>query len=464
MTGWAHPGAKGTGVVVARRDPAVKANVQSAEKANLAPHMADRDRILANLAHRLAQTQALDLRPAVICIAIDKMRPVNETKGYLHGDHLLDVLHERLCTAVAGIAGIAEIGRISGDEFVVLPLRNLGSVEQSTDGAMRLARMLLEIVQQPLHFGVHVDWMTASLGVSTATASSTAERLLQEADMALAKAKADGGNQITIFAPGMRARLRNRTQLETDLRAAIRNGEFLLYAQPQVVVRDEIATITGHEILVRWNHPRLGLLAPSHFICQAEKTGMIRDIDLWMVEQGCQLLARWAKDPMRRHLRVSANVSTLHFRDPTFADRIAAIIAKAGAPMQRLTLEVTETRDLEDVVLAEETMQRLRQMGLSLSLDDFGTGFSSMSLLRRLPFSEIKIDRSFVAGLPGDLRASEIVAHMIRLSRGLGLDIIAEGVETPAQMQWLLHNDCCSVQGFLFGRPERVNHVPDGAG
>jgi len=116
------------------------------------------------------------------------------------------------------------------------------------------------------------------------------------------------------------------------------------------------------------------------------------------------------------------------------------------------------------VVLAEETMQRLRQMGLSLSLDDFGTGFSSMSLLRRLPFSEIKIDRSFVAGLPGDLRASEIVAHMIRLSRGLGLDIIAEGVETPAQMQWLLDNDCWLVQGFLFGRPERVNHVPDGAG
>lgn len=246
----------------------------------------------------------------------------------------------------------------------------------------------------------------------------------------------------------------DRCALNIELQAAIRDRQFLTFAQPQVVVQGGRATITGHELLVRWNHPQRGVLEPSQFICHAEETGLIRQIDTWMLEQTCTLLATWKNDPDRAHLRLSVNISRLHFRDPDFASRVAKTIQDAGAPAERLTLEVTETMPLDDLLITEKTMRCLRKMGLALSLDDFGTGFSSHNLIQRLPFNEIKIDRSFIRELPANPRSSAILTNMIQLARALELGVIAEGVETRDQIRWLVGHDCHAAQGYLFGRPQ----------
>ncbi|PZX40681.1 EAL domain-containing protein (putative c-di-GMP-specific phosphodiesterase class I) [Roseinatronobacter thiooxidans] len=246
----------------------------------------------------------------------------------------------------------------------------------------------------------------------------------------------------------------DRHVLDAELERAITLQQFVLFAQPQVAICGDTVMVTGHELLVRWDHPYRGLLLPPQFICRAEETGVVQHIDMWMLEQTCRLLSGWKNDPQRAHLRLSVNLSRVHFRDPAFAARVAALLHDLDAPAHRLTLEITETLPLDDLEVTQNTMRHLRHLGLALSLDDFGTGFSSLSLIQQLPFTEIKIDRIFVRELPENRRSAAIVKNMIRLAQALDLDVIAEGVETRSQMLWLVGNNCRAAQGFLFGRPE----------
>lgn len=406
--------------------------------------------LLNNIAQKLNAVRSQHLRQAVILIEIDNIRHLNETQGYTQSDDLLAALDQRLRGAVAGVA---EISRISGAEFVIIPVCSHRAKLGAMNAAKVLAHQLLELVRQPIGSS-KINWMTASMGVAVATGQATAESLLQEADLALTAARAQSGNRVCAFLPKMRVTAADRTQLDADLRSAVINNEFALVAQPQVRLQSGSAVVTGYELLVRWDHPTKGILLPAHFIARAEETGLIRQIDRWVLERAGMLLARWAKDPERAHLRLSVNLSALHFRDPDLADKIAEVLVKTSAPPKQLTIEVTETMIMDKGPIAKQTMKRLRRMGLTLALDDFGTGFSSLNLLHQLPFNEIKIDRSFVARIPKDHRASIIISNMIRLSQALRVKVIAEGVETEEQMKWLIANSCRSAQGHLFGRPE----------
>lgn len=247
--------------------------------------------------------------------------------------------------------------------------------------------------------------------------------------------------------------MRALDKVKSELRQALRLQQFILYAQPQVCLRNSCVHTTGFELLVRWGHPKQGLIAPKHFICHAEQTGLVQNIDFWMLQQAVSRIQSWMHCPDRKHLRLSVNVSRLHFSDPSFPKRVSAITRNCPEIARRLTLEVTETMVLTDLVTAQQVMMQIREMGFCLSLDDFGSGYSSLDLIRQLPFNEIKIDQSFVRDLPTDLRGGQIVENMIQLAKALKVNVIAEGVETHDQLGWLVDHGCHSAQGYLFGLP-----------
>lgn len=437
-------------VSLGKEDRGLARAPQLSEQSDTLLASSDRGTALLWLEELIAAGRVRKDRHVVILMKIDQMRRIDENFGYAQGNELLGHFQKRLQVVATDRVAIS---RISHDEFAILPRQSFESACDASKFATALSQALLNSTLQPLLIGTQVNWIAATLGVAVSKGNTTAERLFQEADIALSYARAEDGVHVQVFTPRMRASALVRSRLDSDLRAAILDRNFLAYAQPQIAFQTVGTRVTGYELLVRWNHAGRGVLGPAEFVGHAEETGLIRQIDLWMLEQACQRLASWAKDPLRAHLRLSINVSTLHFRDPAFADKVAGIIAATGAPARRLALEITETSFLQNIELAKRTMRRLRQIGLRLSLDDFGTGFASMNMLHQLPFHEIKIDRSFVRGLPRDQRAAEIVSNVIQLSRGIGLDVIAEGVETQAQADWLRRNKCQSAQGYLFGQP-----------
>lgn len=396
---------------------------------------ADEPAAVTRLALRLADNHAQNGSQSVVRIRIQDMLDIANAYGCAHNAHLQTQVFELLRLAVNEIA---EVDHASAIEFVIIPQGAEASRLETSTILLTFANELLNFPHKPIQLGNCIDWITGRSGIPVATCNSTAKSLYEEVGIAANRYMADANRK-----------------LDADLRTAIADGQFALYAQPQVDTTDH--SLIGHELLVRWNHPELGLLPPSEFICRAEKTGLIREIDTWMIEQACSLLGRWACTTKSAAWRLSVNVSRAHLCDSDFVDKVEAIIENSGAPVSRLTLEITETMVFDDFGAALRNMTRLRHMGLSLSLDDFGTGFSSINMIRQLPFTEIKIDQAFVADLPHNLRASKIVANMISLAQALGLDVIAEGVETAAQEKWLLENGCRLAQGYLFGRPEAMN-------
>lgn len=411
--------------------------------------------VFSRLDNRLADTDAQNRRQSVLRICLEDIPNIAHARGDTIIMHLLEQVSDRLRLAVKDIA---EVDHASAMEFVVIPQVAEASRLETSTFLLTFANELLDILRAPVHLGNRSDRIAASIGIAVATCNSTAQSLYEEAGIAARCCAAENGNRVKLFLPGMRAAADTTGKLDAELRTALAEGQLALYAQPQVDMRDR--TVVGHETLVRWNHPERGLLPPSEFICHAEKTGLIRKIDTWMIEQACSLLGRWACTAETAAWRLSVNVSRAHLCDHDFVDKVAAIIENSEAPVARLTLEITETMVFDDFDAALRNMTRLRHMGLLLSLDDFGTGFSSINMIRQLPFTEIKIDQAFVADLPDNLRASKIVANIISLAQVLGLNVIAEGVETAAQETWLLENGCHLAQGYLFGRPEAMKVWP----
>ena len=383
---------------------------------------------------------------AVVSLDLDDFRAVNQAHGLAAGDHVL-------CEAARRIAAAAPEGsivaRLGADEFAVLlfPLA-------APDAAACLAERLIAALSAPWQVGAAEAMLSASAGIAVAPGDGdAADRLLAHADLARDIARRDGRGSYRFFEPGMDQRQQRRRQLEADLRQALANGEFLLHYQPVIDIGS--GAVTGFEALLRWKHPRRGLVSPAEFIPLAEQNGLIVPIGAWVLEQAAMDAARFPGAP-----RVAVNVSPLQFRQLGLVEAAAEALARAGLSPDRLELEITESVLLDESSVTRETLHRLRVLGLRIAIDDFGTGYSSLRMLRGFPFDKIKIDQGFIRDLGISPDARSIVSAIAGLGRALGMSTTAEGVETEEQLSLLAAEGCAEAQGYLFSRPRPAEEVP----
>jgi diguanylate cyclase (GGDEF)-like protein len=384
---------------------------------------------------------------AMVLVNLDDFSTFNNSHGRDIGDQLLRAVSQRLSGCVRPQDLVARVG---GDEFALL-LQGLGrDAAEATRLAEAVAQRAEAACRAPIDVAGHALSRGVSVGVVVFAPAHTAPaELLKDAELTVREAKRLGGGRMLVFSDELHARFDARVYFEKELRAAI-PGELLLHFQPQV---DAQGRIDGAELLLRWQHPDKGMVPPGRFIPLAEETGLIIPIGQWIVEQACLQIKAWEGDPRRRHLVLSVNVSAREFAEPGYAQGVQRILERTGANPQRLKLELTESAlaaDVEDVVAK---MLALKDLGVSFALDDFGTGFSSLSYLNRMPIDLLKIDQSFVREIDGPESDVAIVRAVIALGRGLGLEVIAEGVETETQHAMLAGLGCNRYQGYFFGRP-----------
>lgn len=385
---------------------------------------------------------------ALLFIDLDNFKQVNDTLGHYAGDQLLQRMASELSRELRDTDTLARLG---GDEFAVLVHQLDDSLERAAEQAEQIAHKLLAAISRPVMLESGPVMVTGSIGIALLSgAEDGVDACLQQADMALFQAKADGRNTLAFFDPRMQAELVARARLETDLYRALPNDEWRLFYQPQV---DGNGALTGVEALLRWAHAERGMVSPGEFIPLLESTRMINDVGAWVLENACEQLVAWQHDPHTAAWDIAVNISPVQFYADDFVPRVKAILQRTGAPAARLKLEVTETLFMEAQSETREKMQYLRGYGLRFSLDDFGTGYSSLAYLAYLPLDQLKIDQSFVRELPESAANGAIVESTIALAQSLGLAVIAEGVETDAQRQWLTTRHCHAFQGYLFGRP-----------
>ncbi len=379
----------------------------------------------------------------VMFMDIDRFKTVNDTLGHAHGDELIKMLAERVSGALREGDTIARIG---GDEFTIL-LLDIGRVEDIP----LVAEKILAAIREPVSIGGHNLHATASAGIALHPADGTdAMTLLRNADVAMYHAKSKGGNVFAMYDPAMSEKAMEMLTIGNRLRSALEKDEFVLYYQPQVDLKT--GQITGSEALIRWRDPEKGLIAPSNFIPLAEETGQIIDIDDWTLERAC-LQTKKMHDIGFPEMEVSVNVSARSFSGKGFACRVAELLGLTGLPAQSLILEVTESILMSNIVEGAGVMKSLRALGVKFSIDDFGTGYSSLGYLKGLPISQIKIDRSFVMDIPADNDDMLIVSAIISLAQSLRLEVVAEGVETSGQREYLEGLGCDKMQGYLFSKP-----------
>jgi diguanylate cyclase (GGDEF)-like protein/PAS domain S-box-containing protein len=405
------------------------------------------------LLDRLHQALAASARShrygALLFIDLDNFKNLNDTLGHDMGDRLLQQVASRLESCVREGDTVARLG---GDEFVLM-LEDLS--EQADEAATQteaVGEKILATLNDAYTLGPHEHHNTPSIGITLFVGhEASIDELLKHADLAMYQAKSAGRNTLRFFDPAMQATVEVRSQLENDLRRALREQQFELHYQPQV---DADSRVTGAEALVRWRHPQRGLVSPGEFIPLAEENGLILPIGEWVLHTACALLALWRTQPETADLVLAVNVSARQFRHPDFVDQVMAVLDASGANPQRLKLELTESLLLDDVEATITKMETLKAAGVSFSLDDFGTGYSSLSYLKRLPLDQLKIDRSFIRDITTDSNDAAIARTIVALGESLGLAVIAEGVETEAQREFLIANHCHAFQGYLFGRPE----------
>ena len=404
------------------------------------------------LAERLEQALALSRRAqghgALLYLDLDDFKQVNDTLGHEWGDVLLRQAGERLGECIRATDTVARLG---GDEFVLVLQGLDANGECAATQAEAVAHKIQACLSQPYHLAGADMHAPPSIGmVLFCDARHTVPELMQRADMAMYQAKAEGLHQPCFFDPAMQAQAAARSTLEADVRLGLLRNEFTLFFQP--VVNHEGKT-QGVEALARWQHPQRGWVLPGEFIDLCERSGLILSLGRQVLQAACEQLARWAQDPLRAPWTVSVNVSAREFRHPGFVEQVLHTLRQTGADPSLLRLELTESILLTDVEDSIAKMQALRQQGVTFSLDDFGTGYSSLSYLKRLPIDQLKIDQSFVRDLLTDPNDAAIACTVIALGRSLGLEVVAEGVETHAQRKFLLRNGCQRFQGYLFGQP-----------
>ena len=385
---------------------------------------------------------------ALMFIDVDNFKDINDTLGHDMGDALLRQMAQRMGECIRAQDTLARQG---GDEFVVMLVDLARQQDEAASEAQRVAQKLLTRLNEPYALGARQYQGSVSIGVALVdTQAPSREELFKQADLAMYQAKAAGRNALRFFNPAMQAQVVARTTLEADLHWALRHEEFVLYYQPQV---DAQGRTLGHEALVRWQHPMLGLVMPGSFIAAAESCGVIVPLGRWILQAACQQLVAWAGQADTHAWTIAVNVSARQFHQHDFVAQVQAVLAQTGANAARLELELTESQLLDDVPGVIAKMDALRALGVRLSLDDFGTGYSSLAMLKRLPLNQLKIDLAFVRDMLIDPQNAAIIRAIITMGESLSLDVIAEGVELAEQRDALLALGCHHCQGYLFGRP-----------
>jgi diguanylate cyclase (GGDEF)-like protein len=387
---------------------------------------------------------------AVLFLDLDRFKNINDSLGHTHGDLLLVAFAERLERTLRPVDTLARFG---GDACAIL----ITGMADAAD-AVRVAQRIQDELSEPFVLDKNSAFATASIGIALSSSGyDRPEDILRDADIAMYRAKENGKARYELFDHGMHARAVSRLQLESDLRQAIENKEFCVYYQP--IVSLETGRLAGFEALVRWNHPRRGLVSPADFIPVAEETGFIVPIGQWVLNEACAQVRQWQLDsPSHRTLSLSVNLSARQVAQPDLLDRIKEALATSKLNPHCLKLEITESVVMENAEAAVLMFKQLRSLGVQLSIDDFGTGYSSLSYLHRFPLNYLKIDRSFVMRLTTD-NDNAIVRTISTLARNLGMEVIAEGIETDEQYQQLKMLGCEYGQGFLFSRPVDNNGV-----
>ena len=405
--------------------------------------------LLDRLQQALASSVRHQSQLALLFVDLDEFKNLNDTVGHASGDLLLEQVAKRL---VACVRDGDTVARLGGDEFVVL-LEGLNAIaEEAATQAVAVGEKILATLAQSYQFGDFEHHSTASIGVALVGSDPKQDLnlALQQADLAMYQAKAAGRNTLRFFEPHMQAVVTARTSLQADLRVAIEQQQFVLHYQAQVTDENRVV---GVEALVRWNHPHRGTVSPADFIPLAEETGLILPLGRWVLETACAQLALWAGQPETQAITIAVNVSARQFLQADWVDQVLTILKQTGANPRRLKLELTESVLVTNVQDIKAKMTMLKAKGIGFSLDDFGTGFSSLSYLKLLPLDQLKIDRSFVRDILVDANDAAIAQMVIALAKTLGLAVIAEGVETEAQRDALANLGCHAYQGYLFGKP-----------
>ncbi|MFK8330870.1 phosphodiesterase DibA [Pseudomonas sp. BJa5] len=403
------------------------------------------NRLLFNdrIEQALAAAQANKRGCALLLLDLDHFQSINDGLGHNVGDQLLKMVGERLKDLLGSGVTLARLG---GDEFAVL-VEHCPQVGQ----AAALAQSILDVMRPPFEIESQRLFISASVGISLFPSDAlSAEQLLRNADSALFKAKACGRAGYALYTEELTAHAQQRVETAAELRRALDQEELRVYFQP---VHDLLCgKMIGVEALVRWQHPERGLVPPGEFIPIAERTGLIADIDTWVLNQACAQMVQWQAGG--RHLEfVAVNISSRLFTHRDLYQQVAKVLRDTGLDPGVLELEVTESAVMEDPEVALEQLHRLRELGLRLAIDDFGTGYSSLLRLKRLPVQKLKIDQGFVAGLPADEDDAAIVRVIVALGRSMGMQVHAEGIEQAEQAQFLLQQQCLLGQGYWFGRP-----------
>ncbi len=409
----------------------------------------NRRMLMDRLEQALVTASRLGHQDALLFIDLDNFKSLNDTLGHDKGDALLRQIATRLKGCVRDGDTVARLG---GDEFVVM-LQGLNADPlEAAKQVHVVAAKILGVLGQTYELDGHGHHSSASVGC-TLFGGFPREKLeepLKRAELAMYQAKAAGRNTLRFFEPEMQATVNARATLEAELRQAVHSGQFVLHYQPQ---SEGDARLSGVEALLRWRHPRRGLVAPGEFIAVAESSGLIRVLGRWVMETACKQLAAWADRPETAHLTMAVNVSAREFKKSDFVQEVQAILAATGAKAQHLMLELTETvlvDNAHDIVIK---MNTLKATGVRFSLDDFGTGYSSLSYLKRLPLDQVKIAQDFVRDILIDPDDAAIAKMVVALAESMGLEVIAEGVETEAQRAFLASLGCHNYQGYLFSQP-----------
>jgi diguanylate cyclase (GGDEF)-like protein len=409
--------------------------------------------LLNDRLHQLIQLSKRDPsnKFAVLFLDFDRFKVINDSLGHNVGDHLLIGISERLREETRGTDTVAFVGtaaRLGGDEFVII----LDQLRDHHDAA-RVAERLLDVLGRPYTLGTHTVHSTASIGVTTSALGYTApEDMIRDADTAMYRAKAEGRARYMLFDQKMHEAVVGRLTLENDLRQSITRNQLVLHYQPIVSLADGVPV--GFEALVRWQHPERGLVSPLQFISLAEEIGFIVPLGYWVLDTACQQLSNWRKRrPEFAQIGISVNLSRKQLGAPDLIERVEQALSQSGIEASALKLEITESAVMENYELSIQVLGRIRALGIELHMDDFGTGYSSLSCLHRLPITGLKIDRSFVEDVQVRKDAASLIKAVVQLAHDMGIQVVAEGLELPAQVTFLQALHCDLGQGFRFARP-----------